>query len=360
MTGAQGMNDDPARFSIGLLIDTAAAPPGGPPLPRDTARAGIEQMIEEGVLAEDAGFEGVFVPEHHMRPETAMPDALVMLAALAGRTQRIRLATSVLAPGYGWNPMHLAEATAVIDQLSRGRLTLMLGQGNGDESFRMFGVDPKLRIPWLMESVEIIRRVWSAREPFSHVGPLFKFDRVWLTPKPFQQDPHPPIWAAADTDKAVGRIASFASGWCSAPFPVARDDWRRRAAQYREAAKRNGIANPRVVLIRDGCVAETRAEAEKIWSQSFVPAWRSYFDAGVLKPPGSALRSREDLTFDTMRPWCVVGTPADCIEALERYRDDWGCDTVILRLRCGFGPSREATARAIRLCGEQVLPHFNR
>ena len=75
MTGAQGMNDDPARFSIGLLIDTAAAPPGGPPLPRDTARAGIEQMIEEGVLAEDAGFEGVFVPEHHMRPETAMPDA---------------------------------------------------------------------------------------------------------------------------------------------------------------------------------------------------------------------------------------------------------------------------------------------
>lgn len=353
------MNDS-RRFSIGLLIDTAAAPPGGPPLAPAAANVAIDQMIEEGVLAETAGFDGVFVPEHHGRPETAMPDALVLLAALAGRTERIRLGTSVLVPGYGWNPMHLAEATAVVDQLSRGRLTLMLGQGNGTESFRMFGVDPALRVPWLMESVEVIRRAWTAREPFSHDGRLFKFDQVWLTPKPYQQSPHPPIWAAADSDKAVERIAGFASGWCSAPFPVAPDVWRRRAAGYREAARRNGIENPRVVLIRDGFVARTRAEAERVWERSFLPAWRSYYDAGTLNGTDAALRSREDLCVETMRAWCVFGAPRDCIEALERYRDDWGCDTVILRLRCGFGPSREETARAIRLCGDEILPHFNR
>jgi len=352
------VNEGLERFSVGLLIDTSCVPADAPPPGSEVVQAGIEQMIEEGVLADEAGFEGVYVPEHHMRPGTAMPDALVLLAALAGRTERVRLATSVLAPGYGWNPMHLAEATAVIDQLSRGRFTLMLGQGNDVEALRMFGVDPKLRIPWLMESVEIIRRAWTAREPFSYEGRIFKYDRVWLTPKPYRQDPHPPIWAAADTGMAVERIAGFASGWCSAPFPVARDEWRRRAALYRGTAQRNGIANPRVILIRDGFVAATRAEAEHAFARSFVPAWRHYSEAGALKWPDASIRSAADLTLETLRPWCIVGTPADCITALERYRDDWGCDGVILRLRSGWGPGREAVARAIRLIGEQVLPHF--
>ncbi len=352
------MNDGLAKFSVGLLIDTACVPADAAPPGSEVVQAGIEQMIEEGVLAEAAGFEGVYVPEHHMRPGTAMPDALVLLAALAGRTGRVRLATSVLAPGYGWNPMHLAEATAVIDQLSRGRFTLMLGQGNDLEAFRMFGVDPQLRIPWLSESVEVIRRAWTEREPFSHEGRLFRFDRVWLTPKPFQQDPHPPIWGAADTDQSVDRIAGFASGWCSAPFPVARDVWRRRAAHYREAARRNGIANPRVILIRDGFVAPTREEALRACASSFVPAWRHYFESGMLTRADPSIRSRDDVTLERLLPGLVAGSPADCVEALARYRDDWGCDAVILRLRCGWGPARESVARAIRLIGEQVLPHF--
>jgi alkanesulfonate monooxygenase SsuD/methylene tetrahydromethanopterin reductase-like flavin-dependent oxidoreductase (luciferase family) len=80
----------------------------------------------------------------------------------------------------------------------------------------------------------------------------------------------------------------------------------------------------------------------------------------MLTPGDATIRSRADVSFEKMREWLVVGSPTDCIEALERYRRDWGCDYIILRLRCGFGPSRDETADAIRLFGEQVLPHFNR
>lgn len=346
------MPDASNPFAIGLFIDTRCDGAGDGP----GARQAIEGFLAEGIAAEEAGFEGVFVPEHHQHPAALLPDPLALLAALAGRTTRIRLATAPLVPGYGWNPMHLAEAAALVDQLSHGRLTLMLGAGDDAAAFRRFGRDPALAGSLLDEAAALIRRAWTAGEPFDFAGRHIALERVWLTPKPFRRDPHPPLWATGDDDAALDRGADFASGWCDGPLPIAAAEWNRRAARFRAAVATRGIAAPRLVLLRDAFVAGTREEAEEIAAAAFLPAWRAAFARGALARRVPAIGSAAALDRDALRRHAIVGTPADCVAAIARLREECDFDYLVLRLRSPAGPVGERVLQAIRLAGAELLP----
>lgn len=353
------MRDKLDKFSIGCLLDTNFGPFYQPAPDRDFVKAATDQLIEEGVLAEQVGFECVFVPESHMRTETIFSDPLPMLAAIASRTSRVRLATYCLIPPYGWNPMHIAEAAALIDQLSAGRFTLVVAMGLVPESFQMFGVDPKQKLSLFSESMQIIKQAWTAHERFNFSGKRFQLENVWLTPKPFQQDPHPTIWGGGLVDDAIRRVGTFATGWCSTPFPIRKDVWDRQVAFFKSEARTNGVDNPKVILMRDGFVAETRAEADRICGDAYMPEWLHYFDAGVLSQQDPTLKSRSDVTIENMRKHLVLGSPEDCIASLQNYRDEYHADYVVMRFRSAYGPSREQTRRCMQLFGEKVLPYFH-
>jgi len=354
------MRDKLEKFSIGVLLDTNFGPYDQPEPDRERIRACVAQLVEEGIQAEQAGFEGLFVPESHMHPETVFPNPLLLLAALASRTSRIRLGTYALIPAYGWNPMHLAESTALIDQLSGGRLTLVLAPGLIPESFQMFGVNSKNRLSLFTEATQVLIQAWTSKTPFSFEGKRFRFDDVFLTPKPFQQDPHPTIWGGGQVDAAIKRVAAFATGWCSDPFPMHKDTWERQTSLFRETARSRGVDNPKIILMREGFVAETREEAERLCEQAFMAEWLYYYDVGILTHHDPTIRHRSDVTIDKLRESMVIGTPDDCIEAIERYRDEYRADYLVMRFRCAYGPSKEATQRCMQLFGKTVLPHFDR
>ena len=234
------MRDTLEKFAIGCLIDTNFGPYNQPEPDRDTVKRCIDQLVEEGIIAEQAGFDGVFVQECHMHTETMFPNPLLLLAALAARTERIRLGTYALIPGYGWNPMHLAESTALVDQLSGGRLILGVALGLIEESFRMFGVDSKYRVSLFTEAIDVLKQAWTSTEPFSYRGKRYRFDEVFLTPKPYQQNPHPAIWGGAQVDEAIRRVGSFATAYCSDPFPLQIETWNRQTDLFRETAAAHG------------------------------------------------------------------------------------------------------------------------
>ena len=91
-----------------------------PPTPDEVADA-MDHCIAEGVLAEKVGFDGLWVPERHQRPETWWPNATSLMMVLAAQTKRVQIASTVIQPTFH-HPIHLAETLAAIDNLSRGRL----------------------------------------------------------------------------------------------------------------------------------------------------------------------------------------------------------------------------------------------
>jgi len=352
------MARQPDSFAIGYMLDTNFGPYARPEPGPATIKQCIDQLLDEGMLAEAVGFEGVFVPERHMRTETMCPNPLLLLAALAVRTERVRLGTYALIPTYGWNPMHLAESTALVDQLSGGRLTLVVAMGVLEDSWRMFATNGAHRLSLFTETIEVLKKAWTAREPFSFNGKRYQFDNVWLTPKPFQQSPHPTLWGGGQIEAAIRRAGTYASGWCGDPFPLHMETWNRQTDLFREEAKAHGVTDPKIILMRDGFVAETRDEAERIYGEAFVAEMLYYFDLGILTHHDPTIQSRADVTIEKLRKSLVIGTPEDCIEALERYRDEYRVDYVNMRFRMPLGPSAENTRRCIRMFGEEVLPHF--
>ena len=115
-------------MKIGYMPDTHSGAYDQPVPPRETVAAFADQLLEEGEQAERSGFDGVFFPERHARSECVFPPPLIIMAALAARTRKVDLGTMVLQPPL-YNPMHLAEDVAMIDNLSCGRVVLGIGIG---------------------------------------------------------------------------------------------------------------------------------------------------------------------------------------------------------------------------------------
>ena len=102
--------------------------------------------------------------------------------------------------------------------------------------FRHFGVNEKHRLSLFNESVEVIKTAWTSKEPFSFKGKRFQYEDVFLTPKPYQ-DPHPVIWGSGQSDAAITRAGTYATGWCGDPFPLDRDVFMRQTESFRETAQ---------------------------------------------------------------------------------------------------------------------------
>ena len=142
-------------MDLGFGLITCERYPGDPRSDQDLYRDALELAAE----AERLGFDSVWVSEHHFVDDAYLPSLLPMCAALAARTSRMAIGTSLLlAPLY--EPVRLAEDAAVVDLISAGRLVLGLGLGWRREEFEAFGVSLSERGPRMEETVAILRQAW--------------------------------------------------------------------------------------------------------------------------------------------------------------------------------------------------------
>jgi alkanesulfonate monooxygenase SsuD/methylene tetrahydromethanopterin reductase-like flavin-dependent oxidoreductase (luciferase family) len=155
-------------------------------------------LIELGVAAEAAGFDGFFLWDHIVFSNTGdgppIIDPWLVLAVVAARTSRIKLGT-MITPVPRRRPWQLARQTASLDRLSGGRL--ILGVGIGSPAYGDFGIfhEPagdRDRADMLDEGLDVLAGLWSG-EPFSYAGQHFTVDPVRFTPVPVQR-PRVPVW----------------------------------------------------------------------------------------------------------------------------------------------------------------------
>ncbi len=191
------------------------------------------------VWAEEAGFDAVWVGEHLVVPGThrsehptqpggtaqhagratldptvVLADPLVALAAGAGATERVGLATAVYVLPLR-HPLEAARATATLHDISGGRLTLGVGSGWLAEEFDALGIPFAERRRRYEEALEILRLAWAGGM-FSFDGACFSFPEVQVTPHPVRI----PLVLGGNTEPALRRSARLADGWITSGTPT--------------------------------------------------------------------------------------------------------------------------------------------
>jgi probable F420-dependent oxidoreductase len=185
-----------------------------------------EAVCEMSRLAEDVGYDGVFVTDHPI-PSASFVESgghhalepTVVLAVAAATTTRLRLMTNLYLVGYR-NPFLAAKAIASLDSLSEGRVLLGTGAGFLEPEFRALGADFDRRNEILDEHLEVMKRIWLG-EPVSVEGEnYFASDQLAL-PRPVSR-PHPPIWIGGNSRASRERVARLGQGWAPMLNPSSR------------------------------------------------------------------------------------------------------------------------------------------
>lgn len=298
--------------------------------------------------AEEAGFDSIWLGEHHNHP-VLYPSPLIGLAAIASRTRRVLLGTGVLLlPLY--HPVVVAEQGAMVDMISGGRLILGVGAGYAPEDFAALGLSMRERGSRLEEGTLLLRRLWTERN-VTHQGRHYWLDNVTVGPPPLQQ-PRPPIWFGAWTKTAIIRAARLGDAWLGGPS-AKLDELSACFSRYRQARREAAQEPGEAAIFRYVFVAESTTEALRVAGAPFIEAYESmYFrwPHPVVKRPTGKL-TIERLAEDRI----ILGDPKTCAEEINRFR----CELGLTHLICRFsvpGIPRTASLASIDLFTQEVMP----
>jgi probable F420-dependent oxidoreductase len=284
-------------------------PPGSP----IGHEAVYEAALDQVVAAERQGYDWVNITEHHVAEDGYLPAMLALLAAMAVRTERIRLSTGMLILTLH-NPIRIAEEAAVVDILSGGRLTLGVAAGYREVEFQAMQVDYKTRGRRFRESLEILRLAWAG-DPFTYDGQAFQIPEVVVRPLPVQR-PGIPLWLGGTTEVALRRVVEYGSP-C---FPGATDEFEavsRKMASYERLRDELGAAGPReLVLPRLAMVADSTEEARRRALPGIRAMFETYQSWGL---PVDFTRALRD--WSLLDELVIVGDADHCRQLVERYAE---------------------------------------
>ncbi len=168
-----------------------------------------EETVALAAWTEQAGFDAAWVPEHHLASDSYVTSPMILLAAIAARTSRIRLGSAIaLAPLY--HPMRFAEDCVALDALSGGRLEMALAIGYRRREYEAFGIDFTKRGAIFDEFLDVATRLWAG-ETVDFEGRHFTLKGAKLMP------PAPrgriPLHIGGFAPKALERVAKYADGY---------------------------------------------------------------------------------------------------------------------------------------------------
>jgi probable F420-dependent oxidoreductase len=198
--------------------------------------------LELAKKAEMLGFDSIWISDHVVLPiiyqgrfSEVLHDPFVLLSALAAKTEKISLGTSVIIVPYR-NPIVVAKMISTIDVLSEGRVIVGVGPGWMEEEFNILGIPFNERGQRTDEYINIFKEVWEKDEP-QFDGEFYSFSRIKFYPKPIQK-PHPPIWIGGISKKAIARAVELGNGWH--PVWLSPDQMEEKILYLKGIAKEKG------------------------------------------------------------------------------------------------------------------------
>jgi len=315
----------------------------------------FRHCVQQVIAARDVGFDAIASGHHYVSPPYIALQNLPFLARLAADSGQMDLVLAVTLLAL-LNPVQTAEEVATLDVMSEGRVVFGVGIGYREEEFQAFGLQVSDRVPRMLEGLKLIKRLWT-EDNVTHQGRYFNLRDATSTIRPVQK-PYPPIWIAANADKAVQRAGRLGYPWFINPhaaMPTTERQW----GLYKEALAAAGhqVSAQRPMTL-ELCVAPTREEAVELAGSYLEGKYAAYAAWGqdkVLPGQDSFRVSFDELAKDRF----ILSSPDDVIQQLEDRIQRLDANYFIFR--AGW-PGMEIwkTLKTVELMGSHVLPHFHK
>src|SRR6266436_1497058 len=334
-------------------------------LPRadwQSERQRYQDILAQIEFGDELGFDTAWLGELHFIPSfSCLASPLMILAAAAQRTRRIRLGTAVtLLPLH--NPVKLAEDAATLDVLSGGRLEFGVGRGATPVYFAGYNVPQEESRERFEESLEVILRAWTS-ERLSYEGKYFRVRDVRLTPQPLQK-PYPPIRIAANSPDTFAIAGQLGLPIFASPLINPPEKLREYLEVHRKTLKGDGKQD--VALAFPVHVAESRAQARQECEASLM----HFFSlAGELIKPLATdpVRSYEayqqlqervkHVTYEGIdRSVGIFGDADYCVDRIKALQQDFPMEEFIAYFNQGGLIDHSTVRRSMELFAREVIP----
>ena len=313
----------------------------------------LAATIEAAAAAERAGFDDVWLAEHHFMSYGICPSAVTLAAYVLGRTQRVDVGTAVSVLST-CHPVALAEQAALLDQVSAGRFRLGVGRGGPWLELEVFGTGLDRYESGFAEGLDLLLTALSG-DRVSAAGEIFRFREVDVVPRP-RTRPHPPVVVAA-TSPTTAELAAARGMPMLLGLHTGDESKRDMIACYTAAAARHELppsdGHMAAVVAQ---VADTRAEARRLLRRQ-LPRWLRPGLAGYVPVDGRPRPARDpDGYAELLCRIHPVGTAADCAETMTATVRRTGIDHLICMVEGSGDPA--AVQENIARLGAEVLPRL--
>ena len=325
----------------------------------------VADILDEAVFADEIGLNSAWIGEHHFSTLGVLSCPELVLAQVAARTARIRLAPAVtVLPLH--HPIRVAEQWATLDLLSGGRVDFAAGRGYDRREYAPFHVSFEDNQAIFEEGMEIVRKLWTSEAPVSHRGGHYQFDDVAITPQPVQRPI--PAYVASFSRPSIELAGRLGCNLIVAPFAAAMTFGGLRQVRdvYAETCARHGNPVGRLMCsyflhFADTPAAEAAARDRQIryYKECVIaafpgdpatapPSYRYFID---IVDRLTKVRP-EDLSANSV----LLGTPGQIIDTLKNV-EAAGFDEVILYVNVGLKPHPQVKDEMARFMTE-VAPAF--
>jgi alkanesulfonate monooxygenase SsuD/methylene tetrahydromethanopterin reductase-like flavin-dependent oxidoreductase (luciferase family) len=205
--------------------------------PTGTDERIIHEHLEEVQMADELGFDTVWLAEHHFSHYGVAGSPLLMGAAIAERTKNIKIGTAVLVLPF-YEPLRLAEEIATLDVISQGRVVVGCGRGYQPIEFKGFGIDPAEARDRYNEVVEILELALS-QENWSYQGKYHHYENITTYPRPYTPG-GPDLLHAALNPESFAYLGSKGRHVLTSPTFAPLSRMKRCFAEYRQALEAAG------------------------------------------------------------------------------------------------------------------------
>lgn len=341
-----------------------------------------DDYLDEYVYADEVGFDGIAVNEHHQYMGAVTPSPNLFAAILARQTRQAALVVLGNSIALYNPPVRVAEEMAMLDVLSRGRLVAGLVVGTPMDAVFCYGVPAgELRERW-REAHDLILAAWAAEEPFAFDGKYTRLPHVNVWPR-LLQTPRPPIWVPGLTSLETWELTAEL-GYCYGHFSFSGLAKARAFVDgyWRFVEQTGADDNPyRFALAQVICVSESDAAAEREYGRAVEfffhhvtrssprfaapPGYqsersRAHFAAlaeGI--PAGKTTKPSQEMRFaDYVESGAVIaGSPETVRARLHALATELRVGQLVCLLQMG-DLGKEATLRNTRLFATEVMPHL--